>query len=261
MTAPDHLDDPDDLDDLDDLDEGKPAADDLDEQKPAANDRPPAPAAPRAGSCWGFPDTEWALLQRAAGRGVSADDAFGRFYELYRGPTYGYSRRVGLRPEDAADGVQGFFEDLQGDRRMLARADRSKGPFRRLYLSCLRNFLTSGFRASTAQKRDSRVTLSLEAEYVCCPGRSPEEQFEMDLQKDIVQRALLSVFQTLTSEAEREQFRDCFGCLALGGCSEADCAPLAKKHGISYAAHRKRVSRWRALYIEIARDIYAGRRL
>ncbi len=111
-----------------------------------------------------FPETNWALVERAAGtdendRSVALSD----LCSLYWPPIYAYIRSQGAAPHDAEDLTQDFFSDFICNS-PLARADPDKGRLRSYLLKSVKHFLISEHRKGVRQKRGGGVKpLSLDA--------------------------------------------------------------------------------------------------
>jgi RNA polymerase sigma-70 factor (ECF subfamily) len=72
---------------------------------------------------------------------------------------YCYLRRKGYSNEEAKDLTQGFFHEVVLSRRLLERADRTKGRFRSFLLHALNQFLIDQSRKESAAKRIPRDKL------------------------------------------------------------------------------------------------------
>jgi len=95
-----------------------------------------------------FPPTHWSLVQRA---GVPDEqtrrEALKNLLERYEPALRSYLRVLRQMSEDAADELlQAFIADRMLAAELFQRADRSKGKFRTLLISCLRNFEISLYR-------------------------------------------------------------------------------------------------------------------
>jgi len=71
----------------------------------------------------------------------------------YWKPVYCYLRRKGYDNEQAKDLTQGFFHEVVLGRKLIERADRSKGRFRSYILAALNNYVSTVHAAETARKR------------------------------------------------------------------------------------------------------------
>jgi len=91
-----------------------------------------------------FDSTDWSLLRRAA----DSPEALSTLVEAYWPTVYAYFRRCSLQPSDAADLTQGFFQTVVIGRNLPARAEASRGTFRALLRTALRNFRIDAARAT-----------------------------------------------------------------------------------------------------------------
>jgi DNA-directed RNA polymerase specialized sigma24 family protein len=89
-----------------------------------------------------FLTTHWSLIEDMGG---SDDDKNCALIELlikeYWKPVYCYLRRRGYGNEEAKDLTQGFFQEVVLGRKLIDKADRTKGRFRSFLLTALNRFL------------------------------------------------------------------------------------------------------------------------
>ena len=112
----------------------------------------------------GFPETRWTAIGDLQNGSGSAEAATGQFLQAYWKPVYFFLRGKGYDNEAAKDLTQGFFCDIVLGQKLLAGADRSKGRFRSLPLTSLRNYVVDGLRAGAAAKRrPAKSQFSLDA--------------------------------------------------------------------------------------------------
>jgi RNA polymerase sigma-70 factor (ECF subfamily) len=106
-------------------------------------------AKPEAGR---FPDTDWNLVQIAAGNSADprAREALAQLCQTYWHPLYAFVRRQGYSPQQAHDLTQAFFAHLL-EKNLLATVDRAKGRFRTFLLVALKNFLADEGQQSMAE--------------------------------------------------------------------------------------------------------------
>jgi len=101
-----------------------------------------------------FQTTHWTAIET-----IGSDDSIdskalvGDLLKSYWKPVYCYLRRKGHNNEEAKDFTQGFFHEVVLGRKLIQRADRTKGRFRTLLLRALDRYLVSMHRKETAQKR------------------------------------------------------------------------------------------------------------
>src|SRR5688572_5201617 len=103
------------------------------------------------------------MIRRAHGTDTTAArDALAELCQSCWYPLYAYVRRSGCDPQDAEDLTQGFFARLL---RLdsLATVRREHGKFRAFLLASLKHFLADERDFASAQRRDARRTISLDA--------------------------------------------------------------------------------------------------
>jgi RNA polymerase sigma-70 factor (ECF subfamily) len=154
----------------------------------------------------GFPTTSWSALALLRD---SKDPRFraylSRMMESYWRPVYKFIRIAWKRSnEDAKDLTQAFFVHImEGD--LFSKADPERGNFRRLLMTSLRNFLANEVRAGHAIKRGGgRQVLSLdveESEDWASDPANPEQAFEAQWARDVLQGALEKLAQVVRAEA------------------------------------------------------------
>lgn len=128
----------------------------------------------------GFKTTSWDIVRAAVD--PATQDLLVR---IYWKPLYVFARTRGHDNETAKDLVQDFFVALL-ERRMLHKADPSKGRFRNFLLTLMRNFLADWKRSEGAEKRGGRARIrsidfsSGEGEFArhASAGESPERSVE-----------------------------------------------------------------------------------
>ncbi|UCD51127.1 MAG: sigma-70 family RNA polymerase sigma factor [Phycisphaerales bacterium] len=101
-----------------------------------------------------FPTTHWTAIDAVQ----PTDDTRNRLLveELikdYWKPVYCYLRRKGYGNEEAKDLTQGFFQEAVLGRKLIQRADPTRGRFRTLILTALDRYLANAHRSQTAKKR------------------------------------------------------------------------------------------------------------
>ena len=100
-----------------------------------------------------FLTTHWSLIE-AVKKGHDKDKALiGLLLERYWKPVYCYLRRKGHGNEEAKDLTQSFFHEIVLNRRLVERADASKGRFRSFLLHALDQFLIDQMRRGSTQSR------------------------------------------------------------------------------------------------------------
>ncbi|UCG58250.1 MAG: hypothetical protein JSU70_01840 [Phycisphaerales bacterium] len=116
--------------------------------------------------------------------------------ERYWRPVYSYLRRRGFDNERAKDLTQGFFHEVVLNRRLVERAEPSKGRFRTLLLHALNQYVIDEQRKETAQKRippDKLVRLDLAdlpAWAEPAPDLDADQSFNYSWKADLLDRVL-----------------------------------------------------------------------
>lgn len=206
-----------------------------------------------------FLTTRWtAVLAAARSDTVRARAALGELCQTYWYPLYAYVRRRGRNPQDAEDLTQGFFERLL-KLNSLAGVSRESGKFRAFLLASMNHYLADAWARASAQKRDARRTISLDAEIA--EGRylneaadhlTPERLFERQWALTL----LGTVIQALRREYEAAERGDLFMELRFAITGEKNSMPypeLADRLGLSEAAVRVAVHRLRRRYRQLLR--------
>ncbi len=128
-----------------------------------------------------FPQTQWSLVQSAAGQQPDSAAAMGKLLERYVEPMKAYlMRRHQLQASDAEDLTQGFLVSQVLERHLLRRAQKNKGRFRTFLLVALRRYAINRARDSHAGCRDESRNDSLSALAVDPAGRGldPKDKFD-----------------------------------------------------------------------------------
>lgn len=101
-----------------------------------------------------FQTTHWTAIETIGSNDDACNRAMvGDLLRTYWKPVYCYLRQKGYGNEEAKDLTQGFFHEIVLGRKLIQRADHTKGRFRTLLLTALDRYLTSFHRKQTAQKR------------------------------------------------------------------------------------------------------------
>ena len=80
-----------------------------------------------------FTTTHWSVVLEAQGQSPTAQEALEKLCRTYWRPVYGFTRRQGIRPEEAEDLTQGFFSLLL-QRRDFDAVRREKGRLRSYFI-------------------------------------------------------------------------------------------------------------------------------
>lgn len=101
-----------------------------------------------------FQTTHWTAIEKIGSNDDICNQALvGDLLKTYWKPVYCYLRQKGYSNEEAKDLTQGFFHEIVLGRKLIQRADHTKGRFRTFLLTALDRYLTSIHRRQTAQKR------------------------------------------------------------------------------------------------------------
>ena len=107
-----------------------------------------------------FLTTHWSMIEDVT---LSEDEKnrvlVGFLIETYWKPVYSYLRRRGNGNEQAKDLTQGFFHEVVLGRKLIARADQTKGSFRSFLLVALNRYANDVRDGQAAQKRIPRNKL------------------------------------------------------------------------------------------------------
>lgn len=202
---------------------------------------------------------------RAAGGGdtTAARAALAELCRQYWHPLYAYTRRCGCAPEDAEDLTQGFFERLL---RLdsIGKVSRDQGKFRAFLLASLKHYLLDQHDFASAQRRDARVTVSLntaeaEARYLAIPAETitPDQVFERQWAMTVLE----NVMQRMAREYESAGRGELFAALRFAIAGEKSALPyreLAAQLGMSEEATRVAIHRLRQRYRAALREELAG---
>ena len=187
-----------------------------------------------------FRTTLWSTIVGPAGdpaseRGQAALEALCR---AYWGPLYWYVRGRGYPQHEAEDLTQSFFARLL-ERNDIAKASREKGRFRSFLLSSLQNFMTSDWRARSAQKRGGAfqiTSLDLKEaeehyEAQAPEGETPEIIFDKRWALTVVERVTTRLEEEYDANEKGELLAELKPFLTSNKASAR--AEIAKRHGIT----------------------------
>ncbi len=207
-----------------------------------------------------FVTTRWTMIRRAHGTdATAARDALAELCQSYWYPLYAYVRRCGATPHDAEDLTQGFFARLL---RLdsLAKVSCEQGQFRAFLLASLKHFLADQRDFASAQRRDARLTISLDREeaeerYRAVPAETltPDQVFERQWAVTLLE----TVMQRLAREYETSGRTALFSELRFAITGEKSTLPyreLAARVGLSEEAVRVAIHRLRQRYRAALRE-------
>jgi DNA-directed RNA polymerase specialized sigma24 family protein len=97
--------------------------------------------------------TNWDLIRDAAGSSSTSQASLEEVARRSWPAIYAFIRASGRSPDDASELTQGFICDVFLSRRLLEKADQSRGRFRTLVMGSVRNYLADMHRRKTATTR------------------------------------------------------------------------------------------------------------
>jgi DNA-directed RNA polymerase specialized sigma24 family protein len=127
-----------------------------------------------------FPNTHWSLVRRAGTSDAAARrEALTTLLTRYRPALLSYLRAVKKMRSDQADELlQDFIADQLLERRLVAKADPSRGRFRSLLLTSLNHFAVDHHRARRRRAAESLDSECLGGEPRAAAACSPEAGVE-----------------------------------------------------------------------------------
>ncbi len=211
-----------------------------------------------------FPTTHWSLVVNVEHGSVeTARRALEQLCRTYWYPLYAYSRSQNDSSHDAEDLIQGFFAELV-EKNLVAKAQLEKGRFRSFLLQSFKNHrLKQREKAGAIKRGGSAEILSLdelqaEERFASEPtdGVAPDRQFERNWAISVLDEA----HKRLSADYERSAKADLFARLrgTLQGDSDTSgYAAVATETGKTEAAIKMEVSRMRAQYRKLLREVVA----
>ncbi|MFC1794362.1 RNA polymerase sigma factor, partial [Planctomycetota bacterium] len=146
-----------------------------------------------------FLTTHWSLIEEVKKQPDQDCALIGLLIKRYWKPVYCYVRRKGYDNEQAKDLTQGFLHEVVLNRRLVERAESSKGRFRTFLLHALNQYLLDKHRKESALKnipREKLVPLDI-AEPSILPQRicklDAEQSFNYVWKANLLERALAEV--------------------------------------------------------------------
>ena len=146
-----------------------------------------------------FLTTHWSLIDGIQTHQDKDRSLINILLERYWKPVYCYLRRKGYCNEEAKDLTQRFFHEIVLNRRLVDRADASKGRFRSFLLHALDQFLIDRLRRESTRNRIPKEKLvpldithppELPSPILEC---SPEECFAYTWKSELLERTLAQV--------------------------------------------------------------------
>jgi RNA polymerase sigma-70 factor (ECF subfamily) len=183
--------------------------------------------------------------------------AMAEFSDLCRGywyPLYGFARRKGHSPEQAADHTQDFFVILAHGE-VLAQADPAKGRLRTFFLTVFSRQLAIAHERGMAAKRGGGMTiLALDrataetrlAEEPRDLGLTPECWYDRQWALTLLERCLHQLAARMAQEGREQEFAVLRPFISLADIATVSSDAAAQRLGISAGTVRQKVSRLRA---------------
>jgi RNA polymerase sigma-70 factor (ECF subfamily) len=146
-----------------------------------------------------FLTTHWSLIEGIKKHQDKDRSLISLLLERYWKPVYCYLRRKGYHNEEAKDLTQGFFHEIVLNRRLVHRADASKGRFRSFLLHALDQFLIDRMRRESTQNRipkEKLVPLDITDQPELPEtilARSPEDCFAYTWKSELLEWTLAQV--------------------------------------------------------------------
>lgn len=206
--------------------------------------------------------TRWSLVRRA----LTCGDSLESWASACWYPLYTWARRKDWPPEDAADAVQEFLGKIC-TRGLLGQADPSRGKFRSWLLTAFGNHLSSLRSCSRRLKRGGSAThLSLDLGQM-------EDLFQADMAEvmdparaymrawalSLMDEALARLAAHFAASNRQDLFEALLPALEAS-LADTTYQELAERLGMSHAALRQAVVRFRQRYRRLLLDV-AGERL
>lgn len=151
------------------------------------------------GTIESFRTTQWYVIESIQKQQDPERVMIGILLGQYWKPVYCYLRRCGYRNEDAKDLTQGFFHEVVLGRKLVHRADQSKGRFRTFLLHALQRYMIDARRRQSARGNippEKLVSLDVDHPPVLPQTvlkSSPEECFLYAWKSAILERVLATV--------------------------------------------------------------------
>lgn len=187
--------------------------------------------------------TAWTMIQDAQDASspttqLSRDQLMQRYWTT----VFSFIRSTGRTVPQAEDLTQGFFCDVVIGRDLFGRADRTRGHFRSLLMSAVRNYMSDDYRMRSAKRRSPGAgKLSrLDDENTGLMPRSdlptPEEAFNAHWAEELIQRTGNEVKATFIAEGKQMHW-DILKRRILDPCLTGEAAvphdELAQEWGLS----------------------------
>ena len=190
-----------------------------------------------------FLTTHWSLIEDMGG---SDDDKNAALIELllkkYWKPVYCYLRRRGYENEEAKDLTQGFFQEVVLGRKLIDKADRTKGRFRSFLLTALSRYLINIRHEQAAKRHVPKAKIvGIDISYMsdlpeAVTVLTPEDSFTYAWVSTLLEEVLRQVKAECESTNKILHWQ-IFHARALRPIMEGSDAPtlesVCQKHGVS----------------------------
>jgi RNA polymerase sigma-70 factor (ECF subfamily) len=193
------------------------------------------------GTAADFATTQWTLIEGIQKHQDPDRVMIGTLLERYWRPVYYYLRRSGYGDEQAKDLTQGFFHEVVLNRRLIEKADPSKGRFRTFLLHALRQYAIDATRRSASRTQIPPEKL-VSLEIVPPPALpqtvsawSPEECFLYAWKSTILDQTLAAVKEDCLASGQAthwQVFRDHLLHPMLDGTHAPSLKELCHRYGI-----------------------------
>jgi DNA-directed RNA polymerase specialized sigma24 family protein len=189
-----------------------------------------------------FLTTHWSVIEGIQQQQDPERALIGLLLEHYWKPVYCYLRRSGCDNEQAKDLTQGFFHEVVLNRRLIERADPSKGRFRAFLLHALKQYVIDTRRRQsgrTSVPPEKLVSLEI-ARLPVLPQTvsqaGPDECFTYAWKSAILDRALAAVEEDCLhagQETHWQVFRDYLLRPILQGREPPSLRELCRHYGLA----------------------------
>lgn len=212
-----------------------------------------------------FATTHWSVVV-AAGDSTRGDGraALEKLCQMYWYPLFVFIQRKGIRPDEAQDLTQAFFEDFL-ERNQVTRADRTRGRFRSFLVRSLENFLHNEWRHRTATKRGgghhfiSLDALQAETEVVhdTVATETPEEAYARQWGLTLLEQTHRALEAEWADAGRSELFRELMAHL-WSDLASVPYPELSARFDLTPVNLRVTFHRFRQRYRELLREAVAA---
>lgn len=208
-----------------------------------------------------FATTRWSVVDLLkAGDTPAAAAAMESLCRTYWPPVYGFIRRAGRSPEDAADLTQSFFERVL-EKGWFEDAEQSRGRFRSFLLAALKHFLANEYHKAKTQRRGGgHEFVALDAgemeshAQIAAAGELPPDQaFEHRWAVALLDQVMDDLAADFRARGDARLFEGLKPCLAADR-DRLGYAELGKGLGLNEGAVKVAVHRLRKRYRELLRQ-------